>query len=228
MRPEKMTIINLDLNETVNDEHVQVLFNPTEYTVEQTNTWEAQNTQGGKPRTQFTRADFRKLSMELFLDSYEEKDASNQVVDVRTYTDRIAKLMVASVDHSEGKRPPIVEVTWRDAPPGTGNPDFPFKGVLLSLRQQFVLFSEEGCPVRAKLNLTLQEYLQPDEIEERFPKRSSFPARTYSIKQGDTLSGIAQAMWKKPLEWRRIADENKIQDPRLLLPGTELSIPKIK
>ena len=167
--------------------------------------------------------------MELFVDSYEERTSNGKVVDVRKYTDRIAKLMVASVDYSDGKRPPIIEVTWRDAPADLGNKDFPFKGVMTSLRQQFVLFSEEGCPVRAKLSLSVQEYLTPAEMENRFPRRSSFPARTYSVRERDTLSGIANAMWKKPEEWRRIADANPgLSDPRLVLPGDQLEVPAIK
>ncbi len=225
----KMAIRNLDTDEPVTDEGVKVLFNPSEYTVEQSNSWDTQNVQGSEPRTQFTKADLKKLSMELFFDSYEEQDDQGKSVDVRTYTDRIGRLMVVSVDEgNDGKRPPIVEVSWGDPPTGLLNPDFPFRGVLLSLRQQFVLFSEQGYPVRAKLNLGFQEYLSPEEIEQRFPRRGSFPTRTYTVQEGDTLSAIAQAMWKKPLEWRRIARENNLQDPRLLIPGSVLTIPAIR
>ncbi len=220
---QKMVILNTDTKEEITDEKVKVLFNPTEYTVEQSNSWGTQDVQGKEPKTQFTKADLKKLNMELFFDSYEEK------VDVRTYTDRVARLMVVSVDEgNDGKRPPIVEVRWGVPPTGLLNPDFPFKGVLLSLRQQFVLFSEDGFPVRAKLSVSFQEYLTQKEIEQRFPRRSSFPVKTYTVKEGDTLSGIAQAMWKKPLQWRRIAIENRIEDPRLLVPGHVLVIPAIK
>lgn len=224
----KMAIRNLDTEEPLTDGNVRVLFNPTEYTIEQSNAWDTQPVQGRQPRTQFTKADLRKLNLELFFDSYEERDGENRTVDVRTYTDRIARLMIVSVDDGDGKRPPIVEVSWGDPPAGLLNPDFPFKGVLLSLRQQFVLFAEQGFPVRAKLNLSFQEYLTPQELEQRFPRRGSFPARTYTLQQGDTLSGIAQTFWKKPREWRRIADANGIQDPRALAPGRVLVIPAIE
>lgn len=224
----KMKIRNLDNNDSIDDQNVRVLFNPTEYTIEQSNSWDTQNVQGSEPRTQFTKADLRKLAMELFFDSYEEKDGEGQSVDVRKYTDRVARLMTVSVDDGDGKRPPIIEVSWGNAPTGLINPDFPFKGVLLSLRQQYVLFSEQGFPVRAKLNISVQEYLTPEEIEERYPRRSSYPAQSYTVTEGDTLSNIAQALWKKPLEWRLIAQENDIQDPRVLVPGSRLTIPTIK
>jgi hypothetical protein len=223
----KMAIRNLDTQEPLTDSKVRVQFNPTEYTLEQSNSWDTQPVQGRQPRTQFTKADLRKLNLELFCDSYEERDGSNQPVDVRTYTDRIARLMIVSVDDGDGKRPPILEVSWRDPPVGMLNPDFPFKGVLLSLRQQFVLFAEQGFPVRAKLSLSIQEYLTPEELEQRFPRRGSFPARAYTVKQGDTLSAIAQSLWGKPREWRRIARANGIQDPRALAPGLVLVVPAI-
>jgi Contractile injection system tube protein/LysM domain len=225
----KMVIRNLDTNESVTDERVKVLFNPTEYTLEQSNTWETQHVQGQEPRTQFTKSDLRKLNMELFFDSYEEVDGSGQPVDVRTYTERVARLMIVSIDEgNDGKRPPIVEITWCDAPSGLTNPDFPFKGVLLSLRQQFVLFSDQGRPVRAKVVVGFQEYLSPDEIEQRFPRRGSFPARTYTVKQGDSLPIIAQEVWKKPTEWRRIAVANSLRDPRTISAGMVLDIPMIE
>lgn len=222
---EKMTIRNLDANESATGSEVKVLFNPSEYSIEQSNSWESQNVQGKEPKTQFTRSDFKKLNLELFFDSYEEK------TDVRQYTDRIARLMVITIDDdNNGKRPPIIEVNWGSLPEGQNllNPDFPFKGVLLSLRQQFVMFSEQGIPVRAKLSLSIQEYLTSEEIEQRFPRRSSFPVKTYTVKEGDTISSVANLMWRKSGEWRRIATENKLQDPRALSPGEVLVIPAIK
>jgi len=222
-----MTIRNLDTNEQLTDEGVRVLFNPSSYTIEQSNAWTTQNVQRGEPRTQFTKADLRKLDLELFFDSWEERDDAGQPADVRTYTDRIARLMSVSIDDGDGKRPPLIEVRWGEPPVGLINPDFPFKGVLLSLRQQFVMFSDQGRPVRAKLTCSIQEYLTPEEISQRFPRRSSFPDRVYTVKQGDTIQGIAHSVWGKPAEWRRIADENQLPDPRSLEPGTVLTIPAV-
>ena len=213
----KLTIINLD-----NKEEIEVLFNPTEYTIEQSNTWTPQSKQGKEPEYQFTQTDLKKLTMELFFDSYEARS------DVRQHTDKIARLMAVTVDEGDnGKRPPICKITWGDKTTGLTNPDLPFQGVLTNLRQQFVLFTEDGVPVRAKLNVTFQEYLTPREIEERFPRRSSFPAQTYTVKEGDTLSGIAAALWKKPHEWRRIAHANNIKNPRDLSSLFDCSLIKL-
>ncbi len=142
MALEKLAIRNVDKNEEFANVHV--MFNPTNYTIEQSNSWDTQPRTGSEPPTQFTKADLRKLSLELFFDSFEEKDANGISVDVRTYTDQVGRFMITTTDEGDGKRPPIIEVNWANAPAGLKNPDFPFKGVLLTLRQQFV-------PVRAVL-----------------------------------------------------------------------------
>lgn len=52
-------------------------------------------------------------------------------------------------------------------------------------------------------------------------------ARTYTVREGDTLSAIAQREYGDASEWRRIyeANRNQIDNPDLILPGQELTIP---
>lgn len=47
----------------------------------------------------------------------------------------------------------------------------------------------------------------------------------YKVKKGDTLWEISRKYYKNPLKWRKIADRNKIKNPRLLQIGTVLVIP---
>jgi nucleoid-associated protein YgaU len=51
--------------------------------------------------------------------------------------------------------------------------------------------------------------------------------RSHTVRGGETLSAIATEEWERPEEWRRIADENAIEDPRRLRPGAFLDIPVI-
>lgn len=197
-----------------------VLFNPTEYTIEDSSKWEEQERNTKKPELQYTGGDRKKLSMDLFLDSYE----SNQ--DVRLFTRQIANLL--EVDKAND-RPPVCTLEWGESssqPPNDA--DFPFVGVLESLKQQFVLFKSNGTPVRARLTVSFKQYRLPEAEAKREDRRSSFPAKTYTVVQGDILSGIAGRLWKKPEEWRRIADENQIDNPRQLMPGQVLVIPSVE
>ena len=211
---EKMKIKNTDSNE-----EFEVLFNPTEYSLEDASKWQDQQGNRRRPELQYTGGERKKLTMDLFFDTYEARQ------DVRQYTAKFAKLLsVTTNDGNNGKRPPVVELSWGPADPDTG---FPFVGVLESLKQQFVLFASDGTPVRAKLSVSFKEFRLPKDEEQREPRRGSFPTQTYTVKSGDTLSGIAGAVWQDPTKWRIIADSNGIDNPRALQPGAVLVIPAI-
>ncbi len=197
-----------------------VLFNPSEYTIEDSNKWEDQDRNKQRPELQYTGGERKKLSMELFFDSYEAGE------DVRRYTRQVANLL--EVDRNKD-RPPVCTIEWGDTssqPPNDA--DFPFVGVLESIKQQFVLFKGDGTPVRAKLSVTFKQFRLPEDELKRKPRRGSFPAKTYAVQQGDTLSGIAARLWKRPEDWRLIAGANHIEDARRLVPGQRLVIPRIE
>jgi LysM repeat protein len=197
-----------------------VLFNPSEYSIEDSSKWEEQERNTEKPELQYTGGERKKLSMDLFFDSYEDGQ------DVRQFTRQIAQLLEVHTTHN---RPPVCTLEWGESssqPPNDA--DFPFVGVLESLKQQFVLFKSNGTPVRARLSVSFKQFRLPEAERKRNPQRASFPAKTYTSVQGDTLSNIAARLWKKPEEWRRIADANQIQNPRQLTPGQVLVIPAIE
>jgi nucleoid-associated protein YgaU len=60
------------------------------------------------------------------------------------------------------------------------------------------------------------------------PRRSSYPAQTYTVREGDTLSGISSALWNDPAKWRVLADANEVANPRVLEPGRALIVPAIE
>ena len=210
----KLSIKNLD-----NGEEFKVLFNPTEYSFEDASKWQEQEGNRRRPELQYTGGERKKLSMELFYDTYEAKE------DVRLYTGKLQQLLVVTTDGgNNGKRPPVVELSWGQAQSNVG---FPFKCVLESLKQQFTLFTSDGMPVRAKVSVSFKEYEQPKEEQQKEPRRSSYPAQTYTVREGDTLSGIAAALWNDPAKWRRLAEVNEISNPRVLGPGQPLIVPPI-
>lgn len=211
----KLSIKNLD-----NGEEFKVLFNPTEYTFEDSSKWQDQQGNRRRPELQYTGGERKRLSMELFYDTYEAKE------DVRLYTGKLQQLLVVTTDGgNNGKRPPLVELSWGQAQSNVG---FPFKCVLESLKQQFTLFTSDGMPVRAKVSVSFKEYELPKEEQQREPRRSSYPAQTYTVREGDSLSGIAAAVWNDPSKWRRLAEVNDIPNPRVLQPGQSLIVPAIE
>ena len=212
---EKLRIQNLDSNPA---EEILVLFNPTEYTVEDASRWSDQDRMGQKPELQYTGGERKKLTMELFFDTYESRS------DVREHTSKIAGLLVFN---REVHRPPKVKLSWGRDAPGGPHADLPFTGVLVSLKQQFVLFLGDGTPVRAKLSVSFLEFTLPEEELKKNEPSSPDHTKAYVVKTGDTVSGIAGRFYRDPRKWRAIAIANDIDDPRTLKPGQMLRIPKI-
>lgn len=192
-------------------EEVPVLFNPTEYSMEKSNEFASVNIPGlESPMLQFSRGNLETLTMDLFFDSYEENK------DVRMdYTTKITDLLKIDPDiHA----PPILRFVW-----GSLN----FTCVLSRVTKKFTMFRSDGIPVRATLSVTFNEYRTEVSAREK-PKKSSDRTKTYTIKQGDSLWAIAAREYGDPASWRPIADKNRIENPRLLEIGIEITIPPLE
>ena len=73
-------------------------------------------------------------------------------------------------------------------------------------------------------------------MREYFPLRDQLrdlklasPDRTHGhvLRRDETLARLAVTQYGKSSEWRRIADANRIGDPRRLQPGKRLVLPSI-
>jgi LysM repeat protein len=212
-RLEKLRVRNLDTGALF-----FVLFNPTEYSIEDASRWADQDKMGQKPELHYTGGVRKKLSMELFFDTYEARS------DVRQHTTQISGLLVFD---KERHRPPKVELSWGPAAPGGAHAEFPFVCVLETLKQQFLLFLGDGTPVRAKLTVSFLEFTLPEEELQKNEPHSPDLTKLYVVKVRDTLSAISSAFYQDPTHWREIARANGITQPRDLASGQVLRIPKI-
>jgi len=86
------------------------------------------------------------------------------------------------------------------------------------------MFKEDGIPVRATLSLTFRQYSAEG-------KPTSSPDRTKrrTIKDGDSLWLFAAVEYGNPSKWKEIAKANEevIDNPRILRPGIEIKIPPL-
>jgi len=191
----------------------KVMFNPAEYSLEKGNQFASAPLPGlSNPVLSFVNGDADVLTMELFFDTY----TNNGGIDVRTETDKIARLL--EID-PELHAPPPVRFVW-------GKLDF--KAVIERLTQRFTMFREDGVPVRATLNVTFKEYLTIAEQLGPNPTRSADFTKRRILAEKDRLCLIAAVEYDDPALWREIAVANNIDNPRVLVPGQEIRIPPLR
>lgn len=214
------------INGTRKNQQIEVLFNPAEYSIEKGNTFQSTALPGmGTPVTQFVTGNADTLAMELYFDTYTKSSRHGTVTqreDVRNYTRRIANLM--EID-PKLHAPPIVEFTWG---PPIGTPEgIQFTGIIEKVSQKFTYFLDDGTPVRATLSVTFKEYKTVQQQLEEMARQSTDRTKHKTVRQGDALWLYASEEYKDPDQWRVIADRNRLENPRILVPGTALELPPL-
>jgi LysM repeat protein len=192
-------------------DEIPVCYNPTQYSLDQGNQIAEVGVPGlGAPILQYVRGNGRTLSMELFFDTYEEQR------DVRDLTGPVYRLLDVDADL---RRPPVFEFLWGGEPV--------CRWVMERVGGRFTLFLADGTPVRATLSVVFREFVDAAVTVSRVASPAAEQTRTYVVKRGDTLSGIAAAQYGDASRWRGIAAANRITNPRTLQPGTPLALPAL-
>ena len=214
-------------------EYIEVQYNPTELSYDKSAQFAEIAIPGlDAPLQQFVRGQAEKLTLELFFDTTDQ-GMGTDATSVTKLTDRIYQLVkIEPTRHA----PPICTFIWNGPfPPGSSISDASgnqrrdgFTCIVESVKQKFTLFSPTGVPLRATLTVGLREYKTLDDQLAQLNKTS--PDRTHShvIQRGETLSGIAGDIYRRPGDWRLIAEANNIEDPRRLTAGTFLTVPPIR
>ena len=212
---------------------VPVQFNPTELSFEKSVQFaEIEIPQLNAPLQQFVRGNAERLTVELFFDTTDESGGAEKARPVTELTDPVYALTrTIPDDHA----PPIVTFYWgKRGFPGHKVPEAfgsqrrtSFRGVVESVNQRFTLFSADGVALRARLTVTMREYIA---LHDHFPQANpKSPDRSHShvLKEKETLSSVAWLLYRRPGDWRAIASANAIEDPRRIDPGLRLTAPRI-
>jgi nucleoid-associated protein YgaU len=199
---------------------LKCLFNPAEYTLRKQNAFAAELQPGASvPVLQYAGGRPAEMTVELLFDV----TLSNPHVDsIIPDTDRLFHAM-----EPEGKtgEPPIVVFKWGATES--------FAARVADLDVQYVLFRDDGTPVRAWARMTL---VQAKPSPQRFNPNALPPGQnpttradgageSWVVRLGDSLPSIAYASYGDQTTWRTIARANRIDDPFRLRTGTVLTIP---
>jgi hypothetical protein len=208
-------------------ETIQVLFNPTEYTITKTNTWNFKQVKGKSlPPAEFGGGNPRELALTLLLDASLLEGSQT----VKSVTDSLFKMMeVADGQPAAGTRASPPKVTFRWGAVDT------FKAVCTSLTIAYQLFKPNGEPIRADVKLQLKQAEQASTASSSSANQPQNPTtramvgqEVHTVQDGDTLPSIAYQAYGDATVWRAIADVNGIENPMHLRRGRPLSLPKLE
>ena len=208
----------------IDGDAIPCIFNPTDFTIQRSVNYNKSNIPGlDYPVQHFISGEAETMSFSLMFDTYSTSGdlvpsavassaaaADGEKKDVRDYTDLIMGLTEVN---SDTHKPSSVKFVWGP---------ISFEGHVESVSQRFTLFNASGVPVRATVDITLVSE-KTDSSVRNSPDRTK--ART--VFEGDRLYSFAYAEYGDCSEWRRIAEANGIDNPRLPESGTDIVIPPI-
>lgn len=220
-----LTKAKLEIEKEVGVSVVDVLFNPSEYQLTDGANYAEKKVPGlDGPVLQYISGEATELTLSLFLDTYVPKkpagllsfgSAPDASTDVSEITKQIAD--ATSIDGSL-HRPPKVTFKW-----GSLN----FNGVVTKFNHTYIMFTESGMPVRAKVNLTFKSLISPTDTRRASPFESPDRSKYRTIREGIGLWDIANMEYGDPDLWKVIARENGIMNPLDVRPGQVVKLPAL-
>jgi nucleoid-associated protein YgaU len=201
---------------------ITVLFNPTEYSFERSNSYKATPVPGlSSPLLQFVNGESDHLSMDLFLDDYTDPNGptSLQLKESDPVARRLAALSKLLEIDRELHAPPPVRFNWGP---------MEFSAVIEKLGRKVTMFHPDGTPARATLSISFKEYRTlRQQLED--PRRQSADKTKRRVVVGrQALWWIAATEYDDANEWTRIAEANDLDDPREIEAGDWLTLPPIE
>jgi nucleoid-associated protein YgaU len=201
---------------------ITVLFNPTEYTFDRSNSYKATPVPGlDAPLLQFVNGESDHLSMDLFLDDYTDPKGPTSLQ--QKETDPLGKRLrdltrLLEIDR-DLHAPPPVRFNWGP---------MEFTAVIEKIGRKVTMFHADGAPARATLSVSFKEYRTLRQLIEDPRRESADKTKRRVVVGSESLWLIAAREYDDANEWVRIARANDLDDPREIAPGDWLELPPIE
>ncbi|MDI9339686.1 MAG: hypothetical protein QM534_03865 [Sediminibacterium sp.] len=190
--------------------------NPEKYTHSHTINYNDKQAIGSAgASTKFEKTSPETISFELVFDATgaipgSSTDASKDVEKLKT---------VAYNFNGDIHSPNYLKLSW-----GT----LVFNCRLTSLEVNYTLFKPDGTPLRARVNVSFQAYIDAKTLALKEDKKS--PDLTHSVlfKAGDTLPNLCYQIYGDVNYYKAVAEANNIIHYRNIAPGTRLYFPPLQ
>jgi nucleoid-associated protein YgaU len=195
-------------------------FNPSSISFSKSAEFKREPSQGapGEPSVQFLGTGSTQLRMQILLDAVEKQPAGSVLPEV----EKLLKWTSAEGPlKTPAPSPPELRFTWGAL---TINGAHTFVGHLEQVEVTYEMFTRDGRPIRAQVNLTLESTPQP--VPPTNPSSGGERSRhSHVLRRGEALHSVAYAMYGDAARWRDIARANDIDNPFRIPPGRELLLP---
>lgn len=223
MALQNAKIYILGENDSVSSE-ITCSFNPSEYKISSDAKYKEENTLQ-QSQLIFTAPGLSTFTVALYFSTVSSADlykrgvlqepSDSTVPPVTNLTQKIV-----SAVYIEGKlhKPPLVRFVW-------GNLDF--RGVLVSVTENYTMFTSSGKPVRAKLDLTIREQVDGILTTKSHPFESPDRTKWLTLTEDMSFWALAQMHYNDAGKWRLIAEANQIDNPLMIEKGKIIKIPAL-
>jgi hypothetical protein len=217
-----------------------VQYNPTKLQLDRSASWNESKQQGSKSGLEFQKVSPANLSMELMFDTSIEGDDVRELFVNRLVDAMLPKITYKKEEPSSAaptgggaaapagdlaagmgepvdkKRPPKVTFRWGK---------MAFLGVIKDVKASYIMFNAMGYPVRAKVTLSLQEFIPPVKMTIGTGTEAGYniaPIKLVQMQQGQTLSMVAGMAGTTA---QVLADMNGFSDPMNVPAGAIVKVP---
>ena len=200
---------------------IECMFNPAKFSFSVKSNWKADGVPGkDTPEKRFAGGESATFDLSLIFDT------TSVGTTVTAHTNKLLKLVQVATNlpgYDQAKnngRPPWVKFHW-------GTQIHSFKAIITSVSVSYTYFSSDGIPLRATVDLNLEQY-EPDANwgSQNPTSGTPKPHRSHQVQVGDSLDRLAARYYGDSTQWRSIATANGIKDPLDLRPGSLLAIPE--
>ncbi|NLV16015.1 MAG: LysM peptidoglycan-binding domain-containing protein [Syntrophomonadaceae bacterium] len=206
-------IINLDKNE-----QIPVQFNPAEYSlIEGADYTHVKRQNSDSPVLNFAGGQQPRLKMTLYFDTYHVKTSALDLTEEKDVSEQVEKLAKLRQIAGSAHRPPVVAFVWGS---------LKFIGFINSVTTTYTMFSKDGKPLRAKMDVNFIGVPNEDGSR-RSPFESPDRTKIRILSEDESLWSIARKEYGDEGKWRHIAKANGIMDPLEIPVGTLLKVPAI-
>lgn len=198
-----------------------VMVNPGNYDAKKEIEYDEDKGLDGGNSPSYKRYKDEEMKFEFFLDT------SGVLVDWMDSTSSIKKPLSAQVQQLENTvytyvgdthEPPYLGIEW-----GTNH----FQGRLKDLNVNYLLFTAEGEPIRAKVTLSLVKFIDAKTQALMKNKNSPDLSHLVTVKDGDTLPELCMRIYNSTAYCTDVARVNGLTGFRSLEPGLQLLFPPL-